>query len=1135
MQHRLLSTLCMGVLFLFNITAVQSQIETVKHVIDEDFLGPHWIETIDFDDDGDLDIVGAASRDGLRWYENDGLGNFTIHLIARRFNEAWNIWVGDLDNDDDKDILALSNDSQHQLAWYENLGDNTFSKHVIEGDFVEMHGVFAADLTSNGHVDVLAAVYDNNSVVWWENDGDENFQRRGVDRNFASPHAVKAADLDGDGDNDVVAAGGGKTAWWRNDGAGNLSVNELSDVGGFSVVPVDLDQDGDLDIIRNRRDNFDIDWFENLGPGVFVEHTIIPELGESWSQAVADLDQDGDLDLVIGEHVPNQISYWLNDGNQNFSGFILDDTHERFRCVNVGDYNGDGKIDIAAVTMRDASVFWYEVTSDFTPVRSLTLTAPNGGETFDGGQNVQIAWESSGEVSNVAIEYSTNGGASWNQITAGTANDGSFDWILPNIATSNALVRITDVDDATVNDQSDGVFTINEVILEELNLTAPNGGETWNSGSLQNIMWTSSGNISQVKIEYSINNGSTWNLIVATAPNTGSYAWNIPGDIESNSARVRISDASDGTPSDQSNGAFTIVGGSLTLFSPNGGELLTGGDVHTITWSSAGAIPFVKLEYSLDGGISWTLIEAGIANTGSHEWTVPDIASTNARIRVSDDADGNPSDQSDGSFSIRLVSLSLFSPNGGEIWLGGISQTILWTSSGSIANVKLEYSLNDGATWETIVESTTNDGNHPWIVPDFSTSNARIRISDTTNPNRNDVSDGTFIINGSTLTLESPNGGETWLAGTTQQILWAATGLVSNIKITFQPSPTADSIVVAASASNSGMFSWLIPDVPTDSAKITIWDAADNIPVDSSDDYFSIVKPSLQVTSPNGGEVWSSGSIETVTWDSTGAVGPVNLEYTINNGDTWLPIKQNVPNTGSYEWVIPNWLSFDAMVRVTSMENPTVQDESDATFAILSASLTVTAPNGGEEWLAASTQNITWHSTGLINQVDIEYSVDAGATWQLIISGASNDGIFEWLVPAFLSEQAIVRVSQAGSGIPADMSDTPFAIVNVISSVKQTSDLVPEQFALLQNYPNPFNLDTRIEFSVAKAGRVSLRIFNVRGELVRTLQRGELAAGNYAVSWDGHDEDGQVAPSGIYIYNIKADGWQASRRLLLVK
>ena len=89
--------------------------------------------------------------------------------------------------------------------------------------------------------------------------------------------------------------------------------------------------------------------------------------------------------------------------------------------------------------------------------------------------------------------------------------------------------------------------------------------------------------------------------------------------------------------------------------------------------------------------------------------------------------------------------------------------------------------------------------------------------------------------------------------------------------------------------------------------------------------------------------------------------------------------------------------------------------------------------------------------------------------------------------------------------------------------------------ALGQNNPNPFNPRTVIDFAVAREGRGSLRVYNLRGELVRTLQDGVFAAGGQSLEWDGRGDDGLMVGSGVYLYRLEVDGQALSRRMMLLK
>ena len=93
----------------------------------------------------------------------------------------------------------------------------------------------------------------------------------------------------------------------------------------------------------------------------------------------------------------------------------------------------------------------------------------------------------------------------------------------------------------------------------------------------------------------------------------------------------------------------------------------------------------------------------------------------------------------------------------------------------------------------------------------------------------------------------------------------------------------------------------------------------------------------------------------------------------------------------------------------------------------------------------------------------------------------------------------------------------------------------PLSYKLKQNYPNPFNPSTRIYFEIPQAHQVKLVIYNMLGQKVRTLVNEDFNAGFHVVNWDGMDENGDVAPSGLYIYRIKAGDYMASRKMTLIK
>jgi hypothetical protein len=94
---------------------------------------------------------------------------------------------------------------------------------------------------------------------------------------------------------------------------------------------------------------------------------------------------------------------------------------------------------------------------------------------------------------------------------------------------------------------------------------------------------------------------------------------------------------------------------------------------------------------------------------------------------------------------------------------------------------------------------------------------------------------------------------------------------------------------------------------------------------------------------------------------------------------------------------------------------------------------------------------------------------------------------------------------------------------------------IPTSYALEQNYPNPFNAGTVISFALPEASRVKVTVFNVLGQTVMVLADQEMAAGMQRVSWDGRDDNGLSAASGVYFYRITANSFTDTRKMTLLK
>lgn len=93
----------------------------------------------------------------------------------------------------------------------------------------------------------------------------------------------------------------------------------------------------------------------------------------------------------------------------------------------------------------------------------------------------------------------------------------------------------------------------------------------------------------------------------------------------------------------------------------------------------------------------------------------------------------------------------------------------------------------------------------------------------------------------------------------------------------------------------------------------------------------------------------------------------------------------------------------------------------------------------------------------------------------------------------------------------------------------------PKKFQLCQNHPNPFNPETTIKYQLPKSSEVSLKIYNLNGQVVKTMVNTKQAAGYYSVLWNGKDEYGNFVSSGMYLYSIKTNEFSQVRKMILVR
>jgi hypothetical protein len=297
---------------------------------------PGHVEPVDYDADGDLDLIVADLGElfpsnqrigSVIVLENAG-GRFVRHVAAVGLPRVADVRAGDLDGDGDQDLaVAAFGYDQGQTLWLENRGNWTYAIHVLQ----ELSGavnVLVADFDRNGTLDIAALISQEWEEIWiFENAGGGRFTPR--------------------------------LAW----GSSN------ADFGSSWLAAVDLDRDGDTDLLYSNGDAFDyapansrpwhgVQWLENQGANTFMLHRI-GDLSGASSPVAFDADQDGDLDVAVVSAYnawsdPGALSLiWLeNNGRQQFTMHEVARSPTHLITLAAADLDGSGAPDLVTGGMH---------------------------------------------------------------------------------------------------------------------------------------------------------------------------------------------------------------------------------------------------------------------------------------------------------------------------------------------------------------------------------------------------------------------------------------------------------------------------------------------------------------------------------------------------------------------------------------------------------------------------------------------------------------------------------------------------------------------------------------------------------------------------------------------------------------
>ncbi|MFZ5432400.1 MAG: M6 family metalloprotease domain-containing protein [Calditrichota bacterium] len=403
--------------------------------------------------------------------------------------------------------------------------------------------------------------------------------------------------------------------------------------------------------------------------------------------------------------------------------------------------------------------------------------------------------------------------------------------------------------------------------------------------------------------------------------------------------------------------------------------------------------------------------------------------------------------------------IALAAPNGGEVLPTGSAYAIQWTSTNLSGNVKIELNrAYSGGAWETLFAATANDGSESWTVTGAATALARIRITSVSYPSVTDESDDDFSIIVPTLTVTTPNGGETWYTGESKTIYWLSEGVTGNVKIELNRTyPSGTWTTLFSSTANDGNQPWTVTGTVTATARIRITSIANSSVTDISNANFTITAPFISLLSPNGGEFWRTGEIHNVEWYSGGVTGNVKIELDRNYpSGVWETLFASTANDDSEPWTVNEPLSSHARIRISGTTVTTAVDTSNANFTIagtppglfhnplhdiIAGSGTITVLASSPPILTISAVRMLYRETGTMLFDSLDLTATANPYEYAAGLATLAEGTYEYYVKA---TDHLGLITAVPSSAPAELYS--FAVGSLCASDIAYDDGTAERF-----------------------------------------------------------------------------------------
>ncbi len=435
--------------------------------------------------------------------------------------------------------------------------------------------------------------------------------------------------------------------------------------------------------------------------------------------------------------------------------------------------------------------------------RTITILSPLPNDTLSSKEEIQIKWESTGKIENIAAAYSLDGGKNFVLIDDVISNNGEFLWSAPD-TNSNAILKIWDSKDDSVNYIIDSSFHLYNNWISFYNEFNFNSVER---GSNIYIMWNYGGIFKKLNVRYvdSLNNISI-DVLKYFYVKKERFLWKIPDTLPvTDNAHLEFTSA-DFDDVYYISKRFNIVEKrTISVLEPSLNDSLIVGTKTSVQWATTGLIDSVEIFYKYSE--RWIFI-ARVENSGVYEWNIPNCQLDSTYIKI------QSIDKQVIAYSNKFViyepvsfSISSFSQNS---FLSGSNFSLSWSNTGKCDFVNIYISIDSGKTYSIVEEKIDNRDKktYDFNLPHTKTEKAYIKIASFNDTTINTLS-SPFEIYAIKLTEKSLDK-DIYLSGDTLKLSIERDSYFGKVNVFFKDNPASDFISIGGI--NSDVFNWLVPD-----------------------------------------------------------------------------------------------------------------------------------------------------------------------------------------------------------------------------------------------------------------------------------------------------------------------------------